>query len=328
MKTRSQRPRGAVAVAIAAAIGLPLSACSSAATSSSSAATSSSGLPKTVVFSSPSLSVTTMKQLANGVEAYAQSKGWKFVAQDPKGDPGSQATQLNTVVASGTVGALYVISITPSSLDGVLHAAQAKGIPVVINGTPSSYGYSGLQPGITFDTIDYAKYGDETGRELGTCINQKLGGKAQVLWGMPPADSAGAQEMDQAMSSGLKAVAPNAKIVSEIIGSTTQAAQTDTGNSLQGHPGLNAVLSSVDEVALGALDAFQAAGKSLPCSTDAGGDNEVQAAVKEGKIYAAVALQFDADIAQCFNAVVAMRSNPKQEGRQLTIPIKVVTAGV
>jgi ABC-type sugar transport system substrate-binding protein len=41
-----------------------------------------------------------------------------------------------------------------------------------------------------------------------------------------------------------------------------------------------------DEGSLGALGAFAAAGKELPCLTETGGNDEVLAAVKDGKIYA------------------------------------------
>ncbi len=33
--------------------------------------------------------------------------------------------------------------------------AQAKGVPILVNGKPSEYGYTGAQPGVTFDYIDY-----------------------------------------------------------------------------------------------------------------------------------------------------------------------------
>ena len=75
-----------------------------------------------------------------------------------------------------------------------------------------------------------------------------------------------------------------------------------------------------DEGALGALGAFAAAGKELPCLTEAGGNDEVLAAVKEGKIYASVALQFEADMAQSFDALVAMIDDPSGDGRAADRP--------
>ena len=93
------------------------------------------------------------------------------------------------------------------------------------------------------------------------------------------------------------------------------------------NPNVKAVMSTNDEGALGALGAFAAAGKSLGCLSEAGGNEEVLAAVKAGKIYASVALQFEADMVQSFDTLVAMQSNPKQVGKQLYVPIQVITAG-
>jgi ABC-type sugar transport system substrate-binding protein len=87
------------------------------------------------------------------------------------------------------------------------------------------------------------------------------------------------------------------------------------------------VMSTTDEAALGALGASAAAGKTLPCVTDQGGDNEVLADVKAGKIYASAHLNFQGDMIQSFNTLVTMQSNPKQTGQQLHVPQQIITTG-
>lgn len=104
--------------------------------------------------------------------------------------------------------------------------------------------------------------------------------------------------------------------------------QTDTGAVLQGNPDITAVMGQNDEGALGALGAFAAAGKELPCVTEAGGNDEVLAAVKSGKIYAVVALQFAQDMVQSFDTLTAMIADPTKTGVQLTVPQKVIKAGM
>ena len=89
---------------------------------------------------------------------------------------------------------------------------------------------------------------------------------------------------------------------------------------------MTAVFGQNDEGALGTVGAFKATGKDIPCITEAGGNDEVLAAVKEGKIYASVALQFAADMAQSFDALVAMIDDPTATGVQLTVPQEVVKA--
>ena len=94
---------------------------------------------------------------------------------------------------------------------------------------------------------------------------------------------------------------------------------------LQGHPDLVGVMSANDEGALGALGAAGAAGKKLACITDFGGNDEVLKDVKDGKIYASVALQFNADMAQSFDTLVKMQADPKANGEILIVPQKTIT---
>jgi len=338
MKTSRRGRRGttiAITTAATAAL-LSLAACSSSSSSSGSSAgatgngagASSSGkLPHTLVFSPLSLQPTALKGLSVGVQAYGKSKGWSVQVQDPNYNATTQQTELNDVINSGVAGAIWVLAVDQSSMDTVLRAAQGKGIPVLVNGVPSDYGYSGLQPGITFDVIDYKAAGTALGQQLGACINKKLGGTAEVLFSQAPAGTAGKAEMDSSAEAALKATAPKATIVSTLVESARDTAQTDVGNALQGHPGINAVMAMNDEGTLGALGAFEAAGKSLPCLTDFGGNPEVLADVKTGKIYASVALQFAADMAQSFNTLEAMQSDPKQVGKQLYVPQKIWVTG-
>ena len=85
-------------------------------------------------------------------------------------------------------------------------------------------------------------------------------------------------------------------------------------------------MAANDEGSLAALGAFAAAGKTLTCVTDFGGNDEVLGDVKSGKIYASVALQFQADMTQSFDTLVKMQADPKANGDVLIVPQKVVTA--
>jgi ABC-type sugar transport system substrate-binding protein len=324
-------------VAAATAAGLLLAACSSSSSGTSAAGGSTAGstaggssgtLPKTLVFSPLSLQIPALKGLATGVQAYAKVKRWTVQLQDPAYNAGTQQTQLNDVINSGVAGALWVISVNPSSLGSTLKTAQAKGIPALVNGVPSDYGFSGLQPGITFDVINYKTVGTALGQQLGACINKKLGGSAEVLFSRSPVGTAGKADIENSAVAALKATAPKATIVSNLDESAQATAQTDVGNALQGHPGINAVMATNDEGTLGAQGAFAAAGKSLPCLTGFGGGNaQVLSGVKSGSIYAVVQLQFTADMIQSFNTLAAMQADPKAVGQQLHVPQKILTAG-
>jgi ABC-type sugar transport system substrate-binding protein len=148
-----------------------------------------------------------------------------------------------------------------------------------------------------------------------------------VLFQKDAPGTAGKEDIEKAAQDALEATAPDAKIVAEEILSDRQTAQTDVGNALQGHPDLNAVFGGNDEGALGALGAFAAAGKELPCLTENGGNEEVLAAVKDGKIYASAAQQFADDMTQSFDELATLMQDPTKDGQQIQVPMKVIKAG-
>jgi len=321
--------------AFALALGTAAAALTACGSDSGSGASGSSGgsgngaagtLPKTLVFSPLSLAPPALKGLSEGVKGYAGSKGWDVIVQDPNFDPTKQTQQLNEVLSSGRAGAAWVIAVAPKSMGPILKTAQSKGIPLLVNGRPDEYGFDGPQPGVTFDYIDYVAGGKALGEQLGKCITEKLGGTAKVFFAVSAEGQAGKKEFETAAIDALKTAAPGATIVQTVVAKDRAQSQTDIGNALQGKPDVAAVMASSDEGALGAVGAFAAAKKNLACVTDFGGNDEVLQAVKDGKIYASVALQFQADMAQSFDTLVKMQANPKSNGEVLVVPQKVVTA--
>ena len=329
--------RKAALAALAAGSAAVLVACGSGSTqpadggAASSAATggasSAAAGGKTIVFSPLGLQIPAMKGLSEGVKGYGASKGFEIIVQDPGLNPQKQATDLQQVIESGRAAGAWSIAVQPAALKDVVAKAQEKKVPLILNGVPADYGLSGLVPGISFSTIDYVAQGTAMGTELGNCVNEKLGGKAEVIFVESGPGTAGKAEQETAIKEALAKTAPNAKIVATTVVGDRAKSQTDIGNALQGHPNVKAVMGQNDEGSLGALGAFAAAGKELTCLTETGGNDEVLAAVKAGKIYASVALQFQADMAQSFDTLVTMIGDPTATGVQLTVPQKVVKAG-
>jgi ABC-type sugar transport system substrate-binding protein len=291
-----------------------------------SAASADSG-SKTIAFSPLALKIPAMKGLAEGVKGYAKGKGYEILVQDPDLNPQKQVTDLQSVIESGRVKGAWVIAVAPPSLAALVKKAQEKKVPLILNGTPADYGLPGLVPLVSFSTIDYKAQGQALGEELGNCVNEKLGGTASVIFEENAPGIAGKAELESTAKAALAAKAPGAKIVTSVVVNDRAKAQTDIGAALQGHPDAKAVLGNNDEGALGAIGAYAAAGKDLPCVTEAGGNDEVLGAVKSGKIYSSVVLQFDADMAQSFDALTKMIADPTATGVQLTVPQKVVKAG-
>ncbi|WP_156155822.1 sugar ABC transporter substrate-binding protein [Demequina phytophila] len=329
--------RTSLAVGAATAL-LALSACSStggetttsespasSATASASAAPASD-LPKTLVFAPLALSIPAMQGLSEGVTGYGGSQGWEVIVQDPKLDPATQVQQVTEVLESGRAGALWIIAIAPASMTDVLHAAQEKGVPVLINGVPADYGFDGPQAGITFDTIDYEAGGTALGEQTGMCINEKLGGEGTVIYGASPAGTAGKEESDAAFLAALEATAPGVEVVQTWDITDRAASQTDVGSILQAHPDVDVVAAANDEGVLGAIGAFKAAGKELTCATDFGGNDEVLALVEDGTMFATVALQFEQDMIQSFDTLAEMQMDPTAVGPELTVPLEVTSS--
>jgi ABC-type sugar transport system substrate-binding protein len=316
-------------IALAALTTLALAACGSGGTQPATGAGAPAGADnaKTIVFSPLALKIPAMKGLSEGLKGYGSSKGYTILVQDPNLDPQKQLTDLKSVIESGRAGGAWVISVQPSALSGLVKSAQEKKVPLVLNGVPEDYGLTGMQAGLTFAKIDYTAQGKAIGESLGKCINEKLGGTAKVILTVSAAGTAGKQEVEKAQLEALKATAPGAEIVTEVTVGERAKAQTDIGNALQGNPDVTAVIGNNDEGALGAVGAFAAAGKELPCLSETGGNDEVLQAVKDGKIYASVALQFEADMVQSFDSLTAMIANPTAQGQQLATPQKVITAG-
>jgi ABC-type sugar transport system substrate-binding protein len=324
--------RGRAGLAVVVAVGslVLTSACGSGGTqpaSGADAGAGSGGATKTIAFSPLALKIPAMKGLSEGVQHYGGGKGYSVLVQDPNLDPQKQVTDLKSVIESGRAGGAWVIAVQPSALSDLVKTAQQKKVALLLNGVPEDYGLSGMQPGITFDRIDYEAQGKAKGESLGDCVTEKLGGAAKVIHMTSQAGTAGKAETEKAEKDALAAAAPGAQLVTEVVTTDRAKAQTDVGNALQGNPDANAVLATNDEAALGALGAFAAAGKKLPCIVEAGGNDEVLKAVQDGKIYSSVALQFEADMVQSFDTLTAMMADPAQAGKQLTVPQKVITAG-
>jgi ribose transport system substrate-binding protein len=320
--------RAALAVVAAGSL-LLLSACGDdpkPAAGSDSGSGSGSSDSKTIVFSPLGLQIPAMKQLSEGVQGYGKEKGYDVIVQDPKLDPQKQVTDLQTVIESGKAAGVWSIAIAPPSMSALVQTALDKGVPMILNGTPEEYGLDGLVPGVSFSTIDYAAQGKASGEELANCINERYDGKAKVLFAESAPGTAGKEALEGAVKDALAEGAPDAEIVTTISLTDRTAAQTDIGNALQGNPDITAVYGQNDEGALGAIGAFKAAGKDVPCITEGGGNEETLAAAKSGDIYAVVALQFAADMAQSFDALTAMIDDPEATGVQLTVPQEVVKA--
>ena len=277
----------------------------------------------TIAFSPIAMDIPAMQGLSGAIEHFAEDASLNYISLDPKFDPALQAQQLSQVIETGRVDGAWAISIRAAALRGTVQSAINKQVALVVSGRPADYGFEGPQPGIAFSDINYDEYGANLGGELANCINENLGGEAKILFFGDASGTKAAELTDNAAKNAIAAIAPNAEIVMQAISLERLESQQKAAQMIQSNPDATAVYGANDENALGALFAFRAAGKDLPCLVSGGGSDEVIEAVEAGEIYAAAGFDFRGDAHQNFTTLQAMMADPTQEGPILEIPIMV-----
>lgn len=335
---RKYRMCRAVAIPGSLALSLALAACGSGASSTASSGTtpstsaasstaSASGKGSiTIGFSPFNQSAQALIGLGKAATSYLGSKGDKVLVADPNNDSATQIQQIDSWVQNGQVQGVWLLALDTAAMKQVLQTAESKGVVMVANGTPAQYGLSGLQPGLSFDNIDYNAYGSDVGTSLGQCLNSRFGGAGQVIILTPTPGEAEATAVGP-FTTALAATDPKAQIVARTAeGGDILTSQQHTASALQAHPAANAVVSFHDEGTDGAIVAFQQAGKNpaKECLVNAGGSSQNLADVTNGSLYAVVALQFASDMTQTADLLIKMAADPKAMGTQLLTPIKIV----
>jgi len=314
------------AVALIATTGV--AACGSSTGSASAGGSGKSSSKKiTIGFSPYNQSAPALVGLAKGVKAYAQSKGASTLIADPNNDPTKQAQQIRSWIELGQVKAVWVLALNPTAIKALIPLAQSKGVGLLATGTPADYGKSAPGAGLSYSIIDYAAYGKAIGGALAECANQRLGGKAKALYLANSAGSTGKAQEDAAIQQALTAGSPHSSIVSTVDNKNDRlVSQKATLTAIQANSSLNSIIGVSDESTMGPVTAFTQTDKNLSksCLVGAGGSDEALAAVKSGKLYADVAIQFGADMKQSVDELVRFGADPKATGQQLLTPFKTV----
>jgi inositol transport system substrate-binding protein len=191
--------------------------------------------------------------LRDAMTTYAKSQpGVELIAVDSKEDVATQLGQVENFVAQG-VDAIIIIAANTDAADPMTKAAQDAGIPLVyVNRYPSN-----LPEGVFYVGSDSIQAGIMQAEWLA----EQLGGKGNVV--IMNGDLA--QEAAQKRTEGEKQVFakyPDIKIIKEDTGNWHR----DEGlalmeNWLATGDQIDAVASNNDEMAIGAIQAIDAAGK-------------------------------------------------------------------
>jgi ribose transport system substrate-binding protein len=340
----------AAAAALVLAAAATLAACSSSGTAASSSRTgsqSSTASPSTtgtssagsgseqshttskpfkLGFSVLSLSIPGLQDTANALKAAGAQAGITVTVADPNFDAQTQVQQIEQWIQLKMVDVIWVIPIAPATMAPVIKQAQAAHIPILVDTQPAGAGYQGAAPGVSFSSTNYAQFGSDLGSLLSKCVTARLGGSAaKVVYETDPTGQTSDAATDAALKATVAKIA-GASIVREVGVANQLAAQQSVASALQAVPDANAAIGTNDEAVLGAMQAFQQAGKNPAnlCIIGGGLAAQAQAAIKAGTIYAGVAFDFTQDVKNNIGEILAMAADPTAVGRVMTVPISIL----
>ena len=220
--------------------------------------------------------------LRKGMESYAKDSGIALQVEDAKNEVGQQLNQIQNFIASG-VDAIIVNPVDTDATASMSDDAAAAGIPLV---------YVNRQP-INLDTLpDNQAFVASNEADSGTLETKEvcrlLGGKGKVVVMMGELSNQAAIQRTKDVHD---VIATPACSGLEIIEEQTAEWSRTKGNNLMTNwlsAGLqfDAVISNNDEMAIGAIQALKAAGRSMDSIVVAGVDAtaDALAAMKAGDL--------------------------------------------
>ncbi len=302
-----------------------LTACTSAPAPAQTTASAAAHKPFRLGFSPLSLGIPELQSTATALTKAGAAQGITVSVQDPKFSPQLQITQLMQWISLKQVDAIWVVPVAPPSLAPVISAAQAAKIPILIDATAQSVGMKGPGAGLSFSATDFAAFGKDLGEVTNACIASRLGGDGKIIYLKDTTGHAGGPVMDAELTKTIASGSASSSVVSTIAPASQLLAQQQTQSALQGQPDANTAMATNDEAALGALSAFEEAGKDplKLCIVGGGGSPQGLADIKSGKLYGGVVFDFKADTENNIREVAKMVADPTAVGSSLIIPIVV-----
>lgn len=216
-----------------------------------------------------------IKQL-DGFKAAGAAMGFEAVVLAPaKADNIEEQVKIvEDLIQKGVKG----IAIHPSDSNGivpVVEKAMSMGIPVVIIGTPANTEKIFMRTG-----MDYT----DSGRKITEAAIKMMGGKGNVIILEGPPQAINAKERLNGM---LETIAkyPGIKVLdSQTANFNRLNALQVMENLLQKHKDVQAVFAANDEMALGAIQALEAAGRKNVLVSGVDGSKDASSAVLEGRL--------------------------------------------
>jgi len=218
--------------------------------------------------------------MRDGAQAYADKIGAKLVVVDAQNDASKQVSQVEDLIQQK----VDVILLNPTDSDGLVSAvkdANKANIPVVT-----------LDRSVNGGTVVSHIASDNVagGKMAADFIVKQLQGKGKVVELEGIAGTSAARDRGQGFHSVMDSQKDIKIVAKQPADFDRSKGMTVMENILQSQPEIQAVFAHNDEMALGALQAIEAAKKQILVVGFDGGADAVKA-VKDGKMAATVAQQ-------------------------------------
>ena len=190
-------------------------------------------------------------EVANGFKDQCKKLGVEAIVTDGKYDAAAQNDQFENFITMGCQ-AMGACPVDQKGLQSVTQKAIDKGIIVISEAQKIDNANGHI-------IVDDYGYGVANGTNAAKWINQKLGGKAEVL--LITLDQVEAVKLrGDGMADTIKKLCPNATIVARQYGESMEKAMNIADTVLTAHPKVRVIACVNDQLALGALAAVQSKG--------------------------------------------------------------------
>lgn len=288
------------------------------------AAPAANEAPKQLVvgFVSANFNDTGQVYIKDGAKAKAQELGLVFKEADAQEDVIKQQDLVQAFIVE-KVDVLIVVPVSTDAMDPIIKAGKDAGIPIVfVNRNP--FGTNKPAEGTYYVGSEELVAGQQQGEYLGKVAGDK-GGKAFVLQGK--LDNEAAIKRTEGFVKTIEEKFPNITIVDTQVGNWQRdQAVSITENWLTAFGDeISFVVANNDEMALGAVEALQKAGRTDVIVLGVDFTPDAKTAIKEGKMIGSVrqdlAGQGAGGVQIAFNL-----SNGGQKENPVWIPFVLITA--
>ncbi len=216
----------------------------------------------------------------------ASKRGWKLTVTDANNDQAKQIQDIKGLIAQKP-DALFIAPIT-EQLGNVVKQAGAAGIPVFL--VDRDVDHSVAKPGQDFVSVMTSDFVQE-GKRAAWAMANATGGNAKIIELEGTTGASPAIDRKKGFDEAIKAC-PGMKIIASQDGDFTRVKGRSVAQTLlQSHPDATAIYAHNDEMAVGAIAAIKAAGKTPGkdiklVSID--GEKDGLAAIQKGELYTVV----------------------------------------